>query len=94
MIETKYHVSDGNVIVERIQDIEPIIEANKADLCASTSGWGGDLHHVARIPNIVIEKWCKERGFKFEDFIRDKSLTKKLLNDPENSMFRTKAGRI
>lgn len=94
MIETKFHTDNGDLIVERIQDVEPILEANKRAFNGARDGWGGDFHHVASIPNVVIEKWCNEKGFTFADFMRDKRLVKRFLNDSENKFLRTRPGKI
>ena len=100
-VETKYHYdsTEDRLIIERVQDIEPIIEENKRRMSEhyghnESNRWRGDLHLVASIPEVVVEKWCNENGFTFADFIKDASIYKKFLNDPANSLFRTKPGRI
>lgn len=99
-VETKYHYdkSADRLIIERVQDIEPIIEANKRKFNESngheSTRWKGDLHHVASVPEVVIEKWCKDNGFTFAEFINDPKISKRFLNDSSNSHFRTKPGRI
>lgn len=52
--------------------------------------WKGESHHVARIPNIVVEEY-KRRGI---DLIQDKDELQKWVNDPDNRMFRTRPGRV
>lgn len=100
-VKTRYHYDHtaNRLIVERVQDIEPIIEANKRKMndCyghTESTRWKGDLHHVASVPEVVVEKWCKDHGFTFSDFINDPKISKRFLNDPSNSHFRTKPGRI
>lgn len=98
-VKTKYHYEGGRLIVERVQDIEPTIEANKKEMGEwsghnESSRWKGDFHHVARIPEVVIEKWCNENGFTYADFIKDPKIAKRFLNDSQNCLFRTKPGRI
>ncbi len=96
---TKYHHDGDRLIIERVQDIEPIIDANKRQMNdnyghSESTRWKGELHHVARIPEVVIEKWCKDHGFTYSDFFNDRSISKRFLNDPENAYFRTKPGKI
>lgn len=61
-VQTIYHF-DGighnkNVIVERIQDVEPILENNKKLRGEKQkSDWG---RHVATIPNVVLEQWLND----------------------------------
>lgn len=99
-VETKYHYdqSADRLIIERVQDIEPIIEENKRKINAlnghESSRWKGDFHHVASVPEVVVEKWCKDHGFTFADFIRDPKISKRFLNDSCNAHFRTKPGKI
>lgn len=100
-VETKYHYdqSADRLIIERVQDIEPIIESNKRKMNdnyghSESTRWKGEFHHVASIPEVVIEKWCKDHGFTFADFINDPKIYKRFLNDSANSHFRTKPGKI
>lgn len=75
---------------KRFQDIEPILDFNKEARNHINKGAFGNanVHHVARIPLIVIEKW-KVDGvidwFKSTDAER-----RKVLNDPANAFFRTR----
>lgn len=61
-VQTIYHF-DGighnkNVTVERIQDVEPILENNKKLRGEKQkSDWG---RHVATIPNVVLEQWLND----------------------------------
>jgi len=57
---TSLHVDDsaGQFTFRRAQDVEDIIEANKRDAATSQkSDWG---RHIARIPNVFMEKWLNE----------------------------------
>lgn len=78
--------SEKKIIFESVQDVEPILEHNKALRgMAQKSDWG---RHVASIPNIVLTKWLHEEHLRgnyavrlfSEDF--DKIVAKKL-RDPE-----------
>ena len=60
MIETRFHVHDGNVTIERIQDVEPILDNNKR--LQNTPQKSDSFRHIASIPNIIIERWCHELG--------------------------------
>lgn len=68
----KFHVVDDKVVIETSQDITNILERNKVDLEADKArlGFTEDLHHVARIPNTVIDDLNKMgimRGFAIVD---------------------------
>ncbi len=84
----------GAFAIERVQDVEPVLEANKA---AANAGDGyspsRELREVAEIPMVVALKWKEERGI--DVFNRDHwPAVKKLLRDPEWRYLRTSPGRI
>ena len=61
-IRARIHLdADGDALtIEHVQDVEPILERNKALRgVAQTSDWG---RHIATIPNVVIVKWMNEEG--------------------------------
>lgn len=82
--------SERRIVIERVQDIEPILEMNK-QLQNEPQQMAGSFHHIGTIPNVVLEKWINEeganvlkmRGDEFGKFI------KKKLRDPENKWLRT-----
>lgn len=93
---TEFSDDGDQLIIKQEQNITDIIEANKADYNATDSkaGWGDTLNNrVARIPLTVfadLEKQGITRGFTVIDMKRFKDW----LNNPENRVFRTRAGRI
>lgn len=52
---------NGTFTIAAEQDVEPILEANKAGHLAGKQR--GDIRLVASIPAILIEKWLNEEGF-------------------------------
>jgi len=93
---TEFSDDGDQLIIKQEQNITDIIEANKADYNATDSkaSWGDTLNNrVARIPLVVfaeLEKQGITRGFTIIDMKRFKDW----LNNPENRVFRTRAGRI
>lgn len=89
---TRFHTdaADGLIYAERIQDVEKILDWNKA-LQGEAQEWAGDWHHIGTIPNVVIEKWMNDdgcnilamRGEEFDRYIKRK------LRDPDNAWLRT-----
>jgi hypothetical protein len=50
--------SEKLIVVESMQDVEPILESNKAlRSIPQNSDWG---RHVATIPNVVLVQWLNE----------------------------------
>lgn len=96
MIETRLHYdwAEENLVVERRQDVEPILNFNKK-LYTHNDGYSPDrtLRRVASIPNVVIEQWETQEGINVytkEGWER----VKRKLNDPDYLFLRTAPGRI
>lgn len=88
-VHTRFHLDpsdDGKLTIQRVQDVESILEHNK--VLRSTpqkSDWG---RHIACIPNVIIEKWLNEawaRGnTSLKPFTKEfDELTAKKLRDPD-----------
>ena len=87
-----YDNSERKLYFERVQDVEDIIENNKAWRCDDQpSDWG---RRVATIPNIIMELWLNqeyERGnVGLRMFTKEfTELVDKKLKDPEWAWLRT-----
>lgn len=92
----RLHTTDGREFtVERISDVEPIIDYNKAVQRDNPSGMGAsrEWRHIAEIPVMVHEIWKKTYGV--DPLARgNEALLKRLLNDPDNRWLRTSEGRV
>jgi len=94
--QTEFKDDGDQLIIEQKQDITAIIESNKAAYAKTDANtrWGETLHNrVASIPLTVfadLEKQGITRGFTIIDMKR----FKEWLNNPDNQVFRTRAGRI
>lgn len=92
-VQTIYHLNrhEGNVAIERVQDIEAILENNKRvrnDELDHKKFDGKDFFRVASVPLVVIEKIKNELGidaFKRADHER----FIKLLNEPDYAYLKT-----
>ena len=91
-----FHMDEltGEMTIERVQDVEPVIEANKR---AQTAGDGfsssRDLRQIAEIPMGVVELWRTVLGVDI--FNRDHwPAVKRLLRDSEWGHLRTSPGSI
>lgn len=77
--------------IEHVQDVEPILENNKAlRTIEQRSDWG---RHVASIPNVVMTLWLDEewaRGNCIRMFSREfDELVARKLKDPDWKWLRT-----
>lgn len=80
--------------IESVQNVEPIIERNKA-LANTEHGAIGRKQswwHAASIPNVVIAQWLKE-GVNFYNKEHWPAVKRKL-NSPEYRYLRTGSGKL
>lgn len=91
-IVSRDHFDGRTIIRERVQDVEPILEHNKAlRSIEQKSDWG---RHVASIPNVILERWFNEEYARGNVSLRlftkemDEIVARKL-KDPEWAYLRT-----
>lgn len=93
---TEFHKddSDGVFTIRTLQDVNPILEHNKA-LQALNDGFSPsrELKRVASIPTTIVRKWCKDAGISFRKFMRRpqefQGWLERKLKDPENRFLLT-----
>lgn len=89
-ISQYFHSDDeGNISLETVQDVSPIIENNRAQFNAvdERAKWG-EGQKVASIPMSLFHK------LKREGILDDQAAFRRWLNDPENRFFRTRPGTV
>jgi len=84
----RHRHSDGTITFERIQNVAPILDDNKA---LEQIAQKGDFRHIATIPNVIIEQWINESGVALlglpnKDFA---AFVKRKLADPDYAYLRT-----
>lgn len=89
---TRFHVDVDEYVIENRQDVEPILEWNKAQQNMS-DGYtpSREMRKRASIPLVIWERWLQEGMGKMAKYERDKFIRKKLA-DPENRFFLTHGG--
>ena len=93
--ETFHYDHDGTVHIERKADATAILEANKIQRNNQPMRYENEtMNHVARIEITAAEAWCKGRGVKFGEFLSNPDHLTAFLNDPDNSLWRTRKGKI
>jgi hypothetical protein len=82
-----YDEMTGDVHIESRQDVEPILDQNKAlqnDDEYSKNGIKNEMWHFASIPIIVQLKWINEYGLENDPMRKgNEKLLFRLLNSPE-----------
>jgi acetylornithine/succinyldiaminopimelate/putrescine aminotransferase len=83
-IRTVHADGDGGLVIETKQDITEILEANKAqrEQDKQRQGFLNELHHVARIPNAVIDD-LNQKGIMRGFVIVDEAAFAQFLNGTE-----------
>lgn len=88
------HEEDGKLILGKVSDIEPLLKANAEQRAMSSRVQKkGDLHHVMRIDQDVLEAVCTKHGLNFFDSDDAKKVLQ-ILKGPEFSVFRVYDGDI
>ena len=100
-VSTEIKASNGELVIKRTQDTEPILELNGREMNEAPT-WRPyasgkkdvPMRKVAEIPLIVVEQWLKE-GINI--FSPDPDMQKKFrqkLNDPNYRYLRTYPGKV
>lgn len=95
-IKTWHMLDDGKTIIKTTQDTQPLLDINQRTRNDQTSGWKGDLHHVASIPYVVYEQIMREIGYDFKQPLTQDQKTKfaRMLSSRDYLKLRTKEGRL
>ena len=85
---------DGALITGSSQDCTPIVEQTKALHNIGYQGPSSDMKLAARVPDVLIEKYCNLHGIALHEFSRSQEHKKRLLSDPAIADFRIWKGRL
>lgn len=90
----EYNPLTDETHIHTIQDVEPILEANKA-LYTADDGYGPtrEWRRCANIPNALIHKWMVEDGIDVYDN-NDWPAVQRKLNSNEYLFLRTAPGHL
>ena len=86
---------EGKFSIHYRQDVQPILEANKAnalDTSRKTQGIKNSWMHAATIPLVVVQKWLGE-GIDIFNPDHSEAIRRKL-NDPEYAYLKAIHGRV
>jgi hypothetical protein len=88
-----YDHQSGDVHLETVQDVEPILDSNNAlrnDEEYSRNGIKNEMWHFARIPDVVQLRWLSEYGREnWPMKPGNEKLLFRLLNSPEWKYLKT-----
>lgn len=91
--QTVVALQDGALITGTVQDCTPIVEHTKALHNAGYVG-SSEMRLAAKLPDVIVEKYCNNKGITFHEFMRDKSHIRNMLSDPALAHFRVWKGKV
>lgn len=92
-LDTRFAVEDGTLYVQRSQDCTPIAERAKRMHNEGQHG-SSEMRLAADIPYVIAEKYCNENGVTFAEFMANPVHIKRVVEHPDNTMFRVWKGRL
>lgn len=92
-LKTITKLEDGNLVYGSVQNVENILNEAKARHNEGLHGTK-ELKHAAKIPFIVIEKYCNDHGITFSEFMGNRDHIKTVVNDPSLKAFRIWPGKV
>ena len=88
-----YHYDDitGDIGLQTQQDVTALIEGTKGAFnpVDERAPWKGDVLKVASVPMVIYHQLAK-----ISNNFKDQRVIRKWLNDRDNSVFRTRPGRV
>jgi hypothetical protein len=90
---TSFAEYDGKVVIAQTQDCTPIVERCKQ---LHNEGYHGssDFKHAATIPDVILEKYMNEHNVTYAELMSNPEHFRRILNDPDNKVFRIWPGRV
>lgn len=93
LIHTQVAFDGDNMIQNRFQDVEPVIES-----CARLRSIGAtgsaEMKHAIRLPPVFVEKYIAEHGITLHEFEVNPDHLRRIINSPEFSAFRIWQGKV
>jgi len=92
-VTSRVTLQGGALVSETIQDCTPILEDAIKRHNEGLHG-SSDMKHAARIPAVIVEKYCNDNGITYRDFMNGREHIRRMLNDPSLSYFRIWKGAV
>ena len=86
----------GKVFVKREQDTTPYVERAQAlsEYWNSDARRNHEMYYAGTIPNVVVEKYCTDKGITFREFMMNPVHHRRILNDPDFAKLRVWKGQL
>ena len=95
-VSTSFHwqAHEDTAVINRSQDVEPILDQCAELRATGATGAGGDMHHAARIPMVCVEQYMSQAGINMQQFLTDPEHVRRMLADPALAAFRVHTGAV
>lgn len=92
--EVWYDEDEDTMVLNHTQDVEPLLDANKAEYCTDQRYQSEVANKVASLPMSVVLKWKREGLDIFQNDPETKRKIAQKLNSNEYRYLRTRPGKI
>jgi hypothetical protein len=92
-LQTRVHQQGDTTIFESVQDCSAILANARAMHNEGLHG-SSETKFAARIPLVVVERFCNTKGITFAEFVGNQAHRKAILNDPDLAGFRIWKGKV
>lgn len=89
-----YDATEDKLHIERVQDVQPILEANKRAYNDAGAFKSEVFNKKAEIPLVVLLQWLQTRGISYQEFMGDDAILRRFLNDTDNKFCLTRPGKV
>jgi len=89
-----YDESEDKLHIQRVQDVQRILEANKRAYNDAGSFKSEVFNKKAEIPLVVLLQWLQGKGISYQEFMNSDKLLRQFLNDPDHKFCLTRPGKI
>lgn len=94
-VGTQFAEEEGRVVINRAQDVEPILEfAKQAALEGSGYSPSRELKHVAEFPFVLVEQYISNKRITMQEFMTNPEHIRAMLNDPDLAAFNIEKNTI
>ena len=93
--EIWYDDFEDKMVVNHVQDVEPLLEANKAEYLQDHGRYESDaVNKVASIPLVIVHQWMQEGLNIFDNSPETQKKLMQKLNSMEFRDLRTRPGKL
>lgn len=89
-----YDDADDRLTIQTVQDVEPVLEANKRAFNDNHGYKSEVFNKKAEIPDVIWMKWCDDNGIPRKEFCSNQKVLRRFLNDPANKFCLCKPGKV